>query len=92
MKKSFFTSLICDGGCIGGTLYLNDDSVTYQTNKLTVDKRYKNITFPLSQIKELTWKRVVFPIATFNLELSGTYKFIIYNKSRFVKWFDSVKK
>ena len=40
MKKSFMCSL-CHGGIIGGGLYLDDEKITYKTNKLTVDAKYK---------------------------------------------------
>ena len=37
MKKSFMCSL-CHNGILGGALYLDENSVTYKTNKLTVDR------------------------------------------------------
>ncbi len=48
--KSFACSL-CHKGILGGVLYLDKQSLTYRTNKLTVDRK------------------------------------IVFNKSRFVKWF-----
>ena len=39
--KSFICSL-CHNGILGGGLYLDNTSLTYKTNKLTVDKKYKN--------------------------------------------------
>ena len=59
MKKSFICSL-CHNGILGGALYLEENSVTYKTNKLTVDKAYRNLVLPLDEIAELTWKWVVF--------------------------------
>ena len=49
MKKSFMCSL-CHNGILGGALYLDETSVTYKTNKLTVDKAYRNLVLPLDQI------------------------------------------
>ena len=40
MKKSFMCSLICHNGIIGGGIYIYEESITYKTNKLTVDKKY----------------------------------------------------
>ena len=37
--KIFICSL-CQNGILGGGLYLNTQSLTYKTNKLTVDKKY----------------------------------------------------
>ena len=86
MKKSFICSL-CRNGILGGALYLDKTSVTYKTNKLTVNKAYKNLVLPYEEIEELTWKWVVFPVAAFNMKNGEKYKFIIFNKPRFEKWF-----
>ena len=55
MKKTFMCSL-CHNGILGGALYLDGSSVTYKTNKLTVDKTYRNLVLPLDEISKLTWK------------------------------------
>ena len=55
MRKIFMCSL-CRNGILGGALYLDENSVTYKTNKLTVDKAYGNLILPLDEIAELTWK------------------------------------
>ena len=90
MRKSFLCSL-CHNGILGGTLYLDENFVTYKTNKLTVDKKYKNLVLPLNEICELTWKWIVFPIATMRMTSGEQYKFIIFNKGRFIKRFSEVK-
>lgn len=86
MKKTFICSL-CHNGILGGVLYLDENSVAYKTNKLTVDKLYKNLVLPLDEIAEITWKWVVFPVATFRMKNGVEYKFIIFNKRRFNKYF-----
>ena len=91
MRKIFMCSL-CRNGILGGALYLDDNSVTYKTNKLTVDKAYRNLILPLDEIAELTWKWVVFPIATMRMTNGEQYKFIIFNKGRFNKYYTEVKK
>ena len=40
--KSFVCSL-CHNGIVGGGLYLDSQSLTYKTNKLTVGKKYRNL-------------------------------------------------
>ena len=42
--KSFVCSL-CHNGIVGGGLYLDSQSLTYKTNKLTVGKKYRNLVF-----------------------------------------------
>ena len=84
--KSFVCSL-CHNGILGGGLYLDNQSLTYKTNKLTVDPKYKNLTLPMQEIKEILWKWIVFPVATVNMKNGEHYKFIIFNKPRFEKCF-----
>lgn len=84
--KSFVCSL-CHNGILGGGLYLDSKSLTYRTNKLTVDKKYRNLVLPMQEIKGIIWKWIVFPIATVNMKNGERYKFIIFNKLRFEKWF-----
>ena len=90
MKKTFLCSL-CHNGILGGALYLDENSVTYKTNKLTVDKAYRNLVLPLGEIEELTWKWVVFPVAIFRMTSGVRYKIIIFNKRRFQKHYVEVK-
>ena len=90
MNKSFVCSL-CHNGILGGALYLNETAVAYRTNKLTVDKAYRNIVLPLDEIAELTWKWIVFHVATFRMKSGAEYKFIIFNKRRFQKWFQEYR-
>ena len=91
MKKTFMCSL-CYNGILGGALYLDEVSVTYKTNKLTVDKAYRNLILPLDEIAELTWKWVVFPIAIFHMKNGTEYRFIIFNKRRFQKHYHHADK
>ena len=92
MKKTFICSLICPNGILGGALSINDTTVTYKTNKLTVDNRYKTIVLPATEICELSWKWIVFPIATLHIKNGEKYRFIIFNKKRFCKYFAFIKK
>ncbi|MBE5949036.1 MAG: hypothetical protein E7261_08415 [Lachnospiraceae bacterium] len=90
MRKAFMCSL-CHNGILGGGLYLDSQSVTYRTQKLTVNEKYKNLVLPLNEIKEITWKWIVFPVATFHMKNSEEYKMIIFNKVRFTKYYHEYK-
>lgn len=92
MKKAFMGSLICHGGILGGAIYIDEESIIYKTNKLTVDMRYKNLVLPLNEICELTWKWILFPVATIRMASGEQYKFIIFNKGRFDKYYTEVNK
>ena len=84
--KAFVCSL-CHNGILGGGLYIDRQSLTYKTNKLTVDKKYRNLILPLQEIENISWSRTIFPIATVYMKSRESYQFIIFNKRRFIKWF-----
>ena len=86
MRKAFVCSL-CHRGILGGGLYLDRESLIYKTNKLTVDKKFRNLILPLSQIQSITWKWILFPVATFHMNNGDVYKFLIFNKSRFTRYY-----
>lgn len=91
MRKAFMCSL-CHNGILGGALYLDDTSLTYKTQKITVDEKYKSFVLTLSEIKDVTWKWVIFPVASFTTVDDRKIKFIIFNKYRFNKYFSEVMK
>lgn len=89
--KSFICSL-CHNGILGGMIYLDGSSITYKTGKLTVDSKYRNLVLPLSNVKEISWQWMIFPVATVHMRIGEDYKFIIFNKPRFEKWFKEYSK
>ena len=91
MKKSFACSIICQGGIVGGSLSIDEKSITYKTNKLTVDRKYRNLVLPIHNISELSWNWILFPVATLYMTNGEQYKFIIFNKKRFNEYFAQVK-
>ena len=91
MQKTFICSL-CHNGILGGGLYLDAEAVTFRTNKLTVDRKYRNLVLPLREIEEITWKQVVFPVATFHMKSGDNYKMIIFEKTRFCKCYQEYSK
>lgn len=84
--KSFACSL-CHNGILGGGLYLDSQALTYRTNKLTVDDKYRKLVLPMKEIQEISWRWVIFPVATVHMKNGELYQFIIFHKSRFSKWF-----
>ena len=84
MGKTFVCSL-CRNGIIGGGLYIDEQSITYSTQKLTVSPLYRNLVLPMNEIRELSWSQMVVPVAAISMKDGECYKFIIYNKSGFEK-------
>jgi hypothetical protein len=84
--KAFACSL-CRNGILGGGLYLDSQALTYKTNKLTVDDKYRKLVLPMKEIQEISWRWIIFPVATVHMQNGELYQFIIFHKSRFSKWF-----
>ena len=78
---------MCHNGILGGGLYLNRQSLTYKTNKLTVERKYRSLVLPLQEIKEISWKWIVFPVATVYMKHGESYTFLLFNKKRFERWY-----
>lgn len=91
MKKVFICSII-HNGILGGALYLDAQSLTFKTGKLTVDKRLRNLSLPIQDINEISWKWVILPIATVNMKNGESYKFIIFNKNSFDESFKELSR
>ncbi len=91
MKKAFMCSL-CRRGILGGALFVDKECVTFRTNKLTVDEKYRNLILPVSEIAGIKWKYIIFPVAEFTMKTGENYKFIIFNRRGFEKYYDEIKK
>ena len=89
MKKCFICSFF-HRGILGGALYLDDSAVTYRTNKLTVAPEYRNLVLPLAEIQRITWKQVLFPVATFHMTDGREFKFLIFFKNSFIKHYQQL--
>lgn len=88
MKKRFICSLI-HNGIVGGIIYVDNKFITYKTNKMTIDRKYKNISLPIDGICLFKWN--LFLVSTFYMNNGEQYKFIIFNKWRFNKYYSKVK-
>lgn len=59
MRKTFLCSL-CHNGILNGGLYLDQKAV--------VNEKYKNLVLPPNEIEKITWKWMIFPVATFYMK------------------------
>ena len=91
MRKSFMGSLVCPGGIIGGSISMDENAIIYKTNKLTVSAQYRNLVLPLREIRGLSWKWVLFPVATLHMASGERHQFILFNKGRFQKHYEACK-
>ena len=84
MKSTFVCSL-CYNGILGGVIIVDENTITYKTGKVTVDKKYRNLELSRDNIADLSWKTIIFPVATFEMKNGEKYNFLIFNKRRFMK-------
>ncbi len=64
MGKTFVCSL-CRNGIIGGGLYIDEQSITYSTQKLTVSPLYRNLVLPMNEIRSFHGVRWSFLLQQF---------------------------
>ena len=83
--KSYFVCSLCHNGILGGGLIVDESTITYKTGKVTVDKKYRNLVLRREDIAALSWKRIIFPMASFEMKNGEKYSFLIFNKRRFMK-------
>ncbi len=89
--KSYFVCSLCHNGIIGGGLIVDDNTITYKTGKVTIDNKYRNLELKRSDIVNLSWKWIIFPVATFVMKNADKYTFLIFNKWRFIKVYNCEK-
>ncbi|MBR2809661.1 MAG: hypothetical protein IKE33_05555 [Erysipelotrichaceae bacterium] len=82
--KEYFTCSLIKNGLLGGALIVEDKTITFKTNKLTVNKKYRLLELNRDDIVDLSWKQSVFPTAVFKMKDGESYSFLIFNKKRFI--------
>lgn len=85
MKKAFYGSLVYKGAR-GGAIIINDDSMVYKNQTATLEAEYKNIIMTFNDIERIEKENsFLFPAVTIYLKNGRHYKFIIFNRKRFIK-------
>lgn len=85
MKKIFVASLVRNG-IIGGSLIVDDESVTFRTNKLTVPEKFRNLRLGFTGIKTYVASLTTTEIS---LKNGDSYRFIVFGNSKFCSLLDS---
>lgn len=84
MEEAFVCSLI-HNGILGGGLYITEEDVTYRTNKLTVERKYRYLTLKKDDMERVSWKGWLGLLVTFFMKDGGQYQFLIFNRKRFLR-------
>lgn len=87
--KSYFICSLCHNGLLGGGLIVDENTITYKTGKVTIENKYRNLVLNRNDIISITWKRIIFPIVTFKMKNGEDFRFMIFNKSRFMRIYKS---
>ncbi|HIT33097.1 MAG TPA: hypothetical protein IAC31_00520 [Candidatus Faecousia intestinigallinarum] len=92
MKDAFAASFFHDG-VLGGAIYLKPDKVIYKTNKVTVDEKYRDLEMLYQDIVKIrTGRSLLFPTVTIVLKEGVSYKFIVFEKKKFLDRMDELKR
>lgn len=89
MRKYMIASILCGNGIVGGGLLAEDEMVTYLTNKLTVNPKYRHLEMHYGDITHYTtgWF-LCFPTVTLHFKDGTTYKFLVFNRNKFTTILD----
>lgn len=91
MKDAFMASFFHEG-ILGGAIYLQRDKVLYRTDKLQLEPRYRNLEMPYNRIAEIkTGRAFCFPTVTFTMKSGSSYRFLIFNRKKFLSRLDELR-
>lgn len=79
-NMEYFVCSLCRNGILGGGLFVDETSIVYKTNKLTVPDKFRHLQLNREDINHIDWKGI---IATFYMNNDEHYTFLIFNKNRF---------
>ena len=78
-KKHYFLASLCKNGILGGGITIDENAVTYHTNKLTVSDKYRHLEMKYGDIEKIAVSRFVFlPVLTIQMKNDDTYKLIVF--------------
>lgn len=84
MKKTYVASL-CYQGLLGGGLFLDDERITYRTEKVTVSPEIRNLQLPFCRIKSVENSTALFlPAVTIKMEDGRAWKFVVFGRNSFL--------
>lgn len=91
--KDIFVASFVHNGVLGGAIYLKSDKAVYRTNKVTVDKKYRNLEILYADIIEIKpGHSLFFPTVTIVLKEGVSYKFIVFARKRFLNRMEKLKR
>ncbi|MDF2543621.1 MAG: hypothetical protein K0S47_3339 [Herbinix sp.] len=92
MKELYIASFIHQG-ILGGALYLTDTMTVFRTNKLTVDKKYRNLQIKYADILGCIggWL-ICFPSVTITMKDGMAYKFVVFARKKYLNRIEELRR
>lgn len=85
MKKFFIVSL-CRNGLLGGGIVVDENKITYKTDKLTIPDKFRNLEMSYADMDGFTVGRLLLlPTVTINMKDSENYKFVVFARKKFIE-------
>jgi hypothetical protein len=93
MKRAFYGS-ICHNGSQGGAIILDDIGINFKCQKITIEEEYKNMQLKYDKISTIQLCRsiLIFPGVQIYMKNGEQYKFIIFNRKKFVQLLEKMIK
>lgn len=84
LKNTFSVSL-CMNGLLGGWITIGEVSMVYKTGKVTIPAKYRNLVMEYNDILAVTEGSLLFlPTVTVKMKNEEEYKFVVFNKKKFI--------
>jgi len=88
-----FTVSLCKNGILGGYIVADEEAITYKTGKLTIPEKYRNLKMKYKDILSVTEGSLLFmPTVSLRMKNDEEYKFIVFEKKRFLKMLSEKRK
>ena len=88
--ENIFSVSLCKNGILGGWIIVEDSSMTYKTGKVTIPEKYRNLEMKYEDVVSMTEGSFIFiPTITVEMKNKEAYKFLVFNKNRFLEMVDA---
>ena len=78
-KKHYFLASLCKNGILGGGITVDENAITYHTNKLTVSDKYRHLEMKYSEIEKISTENLWFlPIVLIKMKNQDEHKFLVF--------------
>ena len=90
MKRVYAASL-CKNGLLGGSLYVDDEKITFRTGKITVPPQLRNLELTFKNMTGIRKERIlILPVAAVSMKNGEEWKFFVLRRNDFVRMAESL--